>query len=514
VQETSPATAPSEPLSTQGTETRFLFLLTLCIVLAAGLLFFTNNRFSVKCHIDEPSKVAQIQSRERNFHHPLLMLNTTQVAFALSGLEPTPQAIARVGRTCSAVFSTLAILALAYGALLVAGRVAAILCAVFLLASPLFIELSHFFKEDPAFMMGIAFAFLSMIVYQRTPGMGQLLFLAIGAALACSGKHIGILLVPFCVFTILKSGGVDAKRHLRFFFSVTLLGYTLINYQLLTHLTDFIGAIDQETYYLKKGGYQVTEPRPGLHSLQKYIEVLVKNISLPFLWFTGFCVYSWAKRWERAPIGRMLLFVGILFVGLALTPKTAARYLMPVVGLLAFTSAIGAARIFAKPGWKWKIAGFALPLALALVDLGKDGLRAFDSFGDDSRVKMAQWVATNLPKDSLIAQDTKGLLTNTLASTPDDPYQVPQRILNAGELIHLRSIDVLQANGVQYLVVLSDDFRPAAMKKRDHSADCDADDSFTRELKTKCHKVWAYGDNSRRTRAISPSLEIYELPGA
>lgn len=512
MQEPRTFTIPATQSSKRGTDALFLFLLTLCIVAAACFLFFTHNRFSFRCHIDEPGKVSQIQSRERNFHHPLLMLNTTQLACALAGVEPTAQAIARAGRTCSAVFSTLAILALAYGAFLVAGRVAALLCTFFLLAAPLFIELSHYFKEDPSFMMGIAFTFLAMILYQRGPGMRLLLFLAVSAALTCSGKHIGVLILPFCVFTILKNGG--GRKHVLLFLSVTFLGYALLNYQVFAHVGDFLGAISQETYYLKKGGGNAIAPPPPLHALQKYIEVLSKNIPLPFLWFTGFCVYSWAKRRERAPLGPIFLFAGILFLGLSMTPKTAERYLMPVVGLLGFTSAIGAARILAKPGWAWKIAGFALPLALALITEGREGRRTFESFGNDSRLKMAQWITHNLPQDALIAQDAKGFLVSSAsASEADEPYLVPQRLLDAGELIRLRSLDALQASGAQYLVVISDDFRAAAMKKRACDADSGVEPVLIRELETRCRKVWGYGDNSRRTRTVSPNLAIYRLPG-
>ena len=490
----------------------FLSLLAFCILVAAAFLFFTNNRFSVRCHIDEPGKVAQIQSQERNFHHPLLLLNTTQGVCALFRVEPTAQQIVWMGRTCSAVFSTLALLALAYGAFLVAGRAAALLCAFFLLAAPLFIELSHYFKEDPAFMMGIAFAFLAMILYQRRPGMRPLLFLAASAALACSGKHIGVLILPFCLYTILKNGG--GRNHALLFGGVTLLGYALVNYQVFAHLGDLVGAVGQETYFLKKGGAKVVAPPPALHSLQKYLEVLSKNIPLPFIWFSGFCVYSWAKRRESAPLGPVFLFAGILFAGLSMTPKTAERYLMPVIGLLGFTSAIGAARILSKPGWVWKIAGFALPLALAVVSEGKEGWRAFESFGKDSRLEMAHWIARNLPPDALIAQDARGFLVSSAsAGVSDDPYQVPQRLMDAGELVRLRSLDALRSSGAQYLVVISDDYRPAAVKKHAPDPDSGGELAVSRELETQCRQVWAYRDKSRRTRTVSPNLAIYQLPG-
>src|SRR5438874_7005689 len=81
--------------------------LALLAIFALSLFAYTrHNDFAFYDHPDEPGKVRQIRENDRNFHHPLLMLNATDLALRLSGVERTRQNIAVTGRWVSAVFAS------------------------------------------------------------------------------------------------------------------------------------------------------------------------------------------------------------------------------------------------------------------------------------------------------------------------------------------------------------------------------------------------------------------------
>jgi len=505
---------PASESSSPRANALVLGLLTLGVMLAAWYLYFTHTGFSVQCHADEPGKVLQIQTSERNYHHPLLLLNTVQAVVAATGMEATPQKIVRAGRMTAAAFSALGILAFSCAAWLAGGRLAAILCALFLLGSPLLLEMAHFFKEDPALIMGLGVVFLGIALCQRNPGVPSLLVLALGAALACSAKHLGVVVLPFCLVTVVGcrrgEGGQSAKRPLLLFLAVTLGLYCLINYQAVANLGHFAGGIDREVGFIKDGGQIQTAHTSPLLPLRKYVGLVRGNLPFPLLWFLGFAIYSCIKeRSARTPLGQALLLAGVLFLLLAGVPKTAARYVLPVVCLLCFAAALGAARLFAKPGWAWKTAGFALPLVLALgLDISQCA-PIFDSFATDNRRQMAQWITQNLPANAVIAQDALGLMASASDTRSDSPYKVPQSLYDAGADIQACTLDALRASGVQYLAVVIDE-RAESRKRKTGKV---AATPFAAELATKCKKVWECSGGKTRVSNVKPDIALYRIAG-
>ncbi|MDD5351230.1 MAG: hypothetical protein PHQ12_13550, partial [Chthoniobacteraceae bacterium] len=365
------------------------------MALASGFLFLSHNRFSYRCHPDEPGKVEQIQTGERNFHHPLLMLDATQAAFALSGMEAAPQKVVWMGRTVTAVFAILTVLAFSCAAYFTAGRLAALLCGAFLLATPLLIAVAHYFKEDPAMTMGLGLSFLAIALYQRTPSLGHLFLLAAGAALAASGKYLGAAILPFCLYTLFKQGG--GLRHLAPFLGFTVGVYALLNFQAVAHFAGCLGAINQEVGLIKTGGGIASGHFSPWRGLGKYSALFVENSAFPLFWFAGFGVWNWMRRRPaKTPFGQVALFTLLLFVTLAAVPKSAARYLLPVLCGFCFVAAVGAARLWKQGGWGWKTVGFALPLACALAIAIPRAHAVYRGFKDDSRLQMARWITDHL----------------------------------------------------------------------------------------------------------------------
>ncbi|MEI6351743.1 MAG: phospholipid carrier-dependent glycosyltransferase [Verrucomicrobiota bacterium] len=488
---------------------RFLLLLSLAIVLAGALLYGTNNRFHFRCHADEPAKVRQIQTETRNFHHPLLMLNSVQAAFAISGAKTNPQNVVWVGRLSSALFTTVAVMALAWTAFLLSGRVGAVLCSAFLLCTPMLLELSHYFKEDAALIMGVALTFLAITLYQRLASVPNLLLLAICAALTASSKHIGAFVLPFCIYTVATANGSKPKRILLFLL-VTLGVYALINYQVFLHPSGFFNGISRESYYLKNGGSKVGGPRSGFFSFNKYMGVIRGNTPLVFLWFVGFGFHSWWKgRSERTSLGQILLFAGSTFLLLSLIPKASGRYFLPVTALLCLTAAIGAARIFAKTGWKWKVLGFAIPLTLALLAQGRWTYRVYQDFHHDTRTAMAEWITKNLPANAVIAQEPTALLSSASDSASDNPNKIPQKLIDAGSICKPDFLNSLRHRGASYLICeLSERDIPKSSPKDTRAIE----ESVLKSIKAKCKPLWMADATRPRITNVRPDLAVYQLP--
>ena len=87
--------------------------IALALFIGSLLLFTRDNGFSFSYHPDEDGKTFQIIQRERNFHHPLLLLNAVDLTVHLAGVPLTSQAVVVAGRWVSAAFAAGAVVALA-----------------------------------------------------------------------------------------------------------------------------------------------------------------------------------------------------------------------------------------------------------------------------------------------------------------------------------------------------------------------------------------------------------------
>jgi hypothetical protein len=134
-------------------------------VLVAAL-FSRGNDFPFFYHTDEPGKVEQIIECRRNFHHPLLMLNSGSYALALSGMDRTYQNTAVAGRWVNALFAAGAVVVFSALALKWGGPVAALGAGTLLLLEPNLFDAAHYMKEDPALIFG-----LSCFLLASTPGL-------------------------------------------------------------------------------------------------------------------------------------------------------------------------------------------------------------------------------------------------------------------------------------------------------------------------------------------------------
>ena len=84
-------------------------ILVASLVFVSAMVLFTEHASApFYYHQDEPGKVLQVIHRRKNFHHPLLMLTTAEVArkaFLHGGAEDDPQRVVEMARTIMAAFA-------------------------------------------------------------------------------------------------------------------------------------------------------------------------------------------------------------------------------------------------------------------------------------------------------------------------------------------------------------------------------------------------------------------------
>ena len=173
---------------------RWLLALALLALFTGALTLFTQqNRYPYFYHPDEYGKCRQIVdgTRSFNFNHPLLLLNVAKPIYKMAGKgtdDGKPAQLQKAviaGRTASAIFAALTVVALVVAAGLIGGPSAAIGTALVLTFHPLLFEHAHNFKEDTALTMGLAFTCMAALLFWKAPGdRGRAILL--GVATACA----------------------------------------------------------------------------------------------------------------------------------------------------------------------------------------------------------------------------------------------------------------------------------------------------------------------------------------
>src|SRR4030095_14404518 len=207
--------------------------IALVLSIASLALFTRDNRFSFDYHPDEDGKTYQIIKRERNFHHPLLLLNATDLAVHLTGTPKTNQRVVITGRRVSAAFAAATVAVLAIVAFYRAGWLAAWAVGLLVATHDKLYEAAHYLKEDTVLIFGVALFFLAAEMFVRQPTTRTLRFLGVAAAVAGSGTYIGVRALVCALPLVARARLVEARwKHFLLAFGLTFL---LLNLPPTTH---------------------------------------------------------------------------------------------------------------------------------------------------------------------------------------------------------------------------------------------------------------------------------------
>ncbi len=496
----------------------------IALVLFVGslVLFTRDNGFSFSYHPDEDGKTFQIIRRERNFHHPLLLLNATDLAVHLARVPLTSQAVVVAGRWVSAVFAAGAVAALAAIGFYRGGWIAAWAVGLLVATHGKLYEAAHYFKEDTALVFGLAVFFLAAELFSRTPTTRTLRLLGIGSAFAASGKYIGVLALLFAV--PLVWGAINIPARWKTFAVAFLATFLVLNIPPTTHPSSPFRSLKREVAGVTEGHRGLTQKVP--HA--KYVTELHEDVSRRVLAFAGIALLAvvvTARRRTGAEWTFALLPL-IYFAIISCSPKTGGRYLLPTSTLICALAGVGAVELYGfvlrwlglligtprtyRFIWMIPVVGGALNLLIAQLPL----LRAtVDEFRHDDRVELAAWIRANVPADAIIVEDHR---VNLFAPAPGDESgkpQVPQRVLDNDYAADLGPLDEMRRWGVVYVAVsqraydrfFSKNLKPQPSEKADYARRKEfytrlfAEAELVRELK------------SQGNIYLQPGLRLYKL---
>ncbi|MGH8047064.1 MAG: ArnT family glycosyltransferase [Chthoniobacterales bacterium] len=433
--------------------------IVMALLFAILSLFLTTaaNRFPSSYHPDEPSKARQILGGEYNFHHPMLLLDATRAIMAVAHVPADADAATIAGRWASALFTAGAIFCLVLLAALLAGPLAGFVAGCLLVANHQLFELAHYFKEDPAMMLGVSVFFLALLCYDRSPSLPRAFALGAALGLAISGKYLGAIVAPLAFALIwirprrLPAAGLCLAG--------ALVVMALANLPVLLHPTDFAEGFSREVDFAVIGHKGITRSVP--HGV--YWKVFLDS-TMPVRWLPLVallliaCYVSLALRRKQASAAEWMIALFPIGFGLLLSffPKTNHRYFLPATAILLTLAAIGACtlsrfswkdrQIFGRAGNPWPA---LVALFLCLAAQMPTFLDYYSGFHLDGRTAMADYLRQHVPAGTIIAQDKRVDL---------DALHLPYDFRGKLFAAEVGTIDELRAQHIEYVAVAEGDY--------------------------------------------------------
>lgn len=482
--------------------TRPYAILAALLYFGLTLVIYTwDNDFSFMAHPDEPSKTRQVQNGKRNFNHPLLMLNAATVFSKMTGATDNRQEIVVVGRWLSAIYTSLSVALLSFLGWRLAGVMGAVGAGAVLTIDDRLFQYAHYFKEDPALLIGLVVFLVGAEFYSSRPGLGTSFLLGLGSALALSGKYLGALTIPMGLILIIsiiwmpsaprlpeqrqgfKSEPAGTKKsliNLAVFLGTIIIIAAAINYQLLKPegWEGLTGGLEHEKSNLEK--YQEINDLPNWNAAHRVIDVLI-----PAMWLSIIGIYFVdRKKNGRVHPGLWMTAAITLTFTLILTfsSRDSDRYYLPMSAFMGFLFGAGCSSVgdWLARGTNWKYLVFFFAVGLQIQQNVNRTYEQFLGFGDDNRKEVAEYVRENLPADAVIAYDAgvalpnPGIWRSKYSPQGANGPALPQKLTLVGTpyVGELASVEEMRADGVTHVIVAGNQYdaylsRSAKRKSRD-----------------------------------------------
>ncbi len=469
------------------------------LLFAAALWLYTRDHgFSPRYHPDEPSKVAQVLTGERNLRHPLLLLRGTEAALWLTGAPCTEQSVVVAGRTVSALFAAGTVVGMALAVSLIAGRGVGWLAGLFVLGGHQLFEVAHFMKEDPALGFGWAGLWLALAGFGKGGGRRWILAAGCAAGVAASGKYLGLLAVPFGAVAVLILGagggrgtparteprlprrgwsrdwrarlrprrdvaepgesavaGRTTARELALFLTAFAAVFIAINFPLLHDLPQLDRSLRFEMRHVTQGESGITQRVP--HAW--YLERVASDVAPAILGGAAlFLAAGFLETGRRRRFGGLLVafVLGYLAI-LSCSPKVSGRYLLPVTIALHGLAALGvvAAAERVRDWLPERRRSWVVPVVVAALAIGIGFSETMAlrkrmlAFRKDSRAELVAWLAAHTPPGAAIVYETKvGLEWLPATASALAPF----RLLKKDIAADFGTLAELKARGVAFVI--------------------------------------------------------------
>ncbi len=497
-------------------------------------LFTRSNDFPVNYHPDEQSKVGQIAptSQPRNFNHPLLMLETANIVRRASGADiADARQVAVAGRCASAGLASVAVFALALLGYVLHSYVGLLVCGLTAALCPPLLVYAHYFKEDTALIAGIAVSIMGAGMLMKSRGIGQqtlaAVVLGIGCAATISAKYVGLVILLPCLICLLVAPGWQWKKFITqtaVFLLVTFVATLLINarafssflpLQLKPEARDRIIA---EFRHGTTGQNEVTFGKPNLFCLR-----ITAGELMPHIWLFALVGGAWALA--RGRISRWALiygaFIGTWVMALSFSAIPFPRHALPITVLGYFLAAqMVAYAINDAKALKPQPANVALIASLACIVVlqGWRCMQFNEQFRDDSRQRLREWIARNVPPGSGLATERYAVLEG-----PGDPWRFPEQAKKLPTQItsvhqfaaDTAPLDEMAQTGFEYVVVAKTAYEryffPGIKPVTGQEQLFGRRKEFYEQLFAKGELVWSSIPSPPSNAYVNPELRVYRI---
>ncbi|GAT35388.1 dolichyl-phosphate-mannose-protein mannosyltransferase [Terrimicrobium sacchariphilum] len=482
--------------------------------LALGI-FTRHDHFPSFYHPDEPSKARQLIQGEFNFNHPLLLLQTARLVAYFTQAGDSQQAVTEAGRFSSALFSAAAIACLVLTAAHLRGAWTAAAAGLLVVTNSQLYELSHYMKEDPALVFGIAAFFLALVRCWIAPSPARFLLLGGAAALAISGKYIGALVLPVALIPIFlhRSRWISWLCCMLTGLALVLLA---INYPMISEFVKFTSNVEREMDYAAHGHKGLTRSVP--HGVYTRVFADATN---PFIWALLIIYYAGmfgvGYRWRNlhASEWALALFPVAYMLILSFSPKTHHRYFLPDTLLFCTIAALAAFHPARDRFSRVSLVARHVLLGCAIIWSGTMLARVDAAFQNDSRQALIEFVKKNVPPDAIIVQDKRvNLPSRDEKRHADSPYFVDQKILGKLFAADVGTIDELRAQDIRYIAVANDDYNRFFLKthkpKAEDRTEYERRKAFYQQLFAEGTLLWQCPSGPQQY--LQPAIKFYYLP--
>lgn len=512
-------------------------------------LVLHNDVLPYRYHADERTKAEQIFHDVRNFHHPLMMVETVQLAWRWwpggEGSSGTPsvvlQHIVVIGRYVSAAFAAIAVAALALTAYWMRGWWAMACVGLVTGMSHSLLIYAHDFKEDTALVMGLALVLAALAACYRYRNLLSIVALGAACALAASGKYVGIVGLVAALPLVWT---LTMPRARRWRMVVLLLAFVavllLVNHRVLTDWSSFAKSFSFEARHGVTNHDGVTTGLPNVYWLRQWW----REVTLPVALLAGLHIARTLATWRhRSPMERVVALAPVAYLALlvALCPLPFNRYLLPVMVLTHVVAGLGildAARLLAKvtsprstddtaggrsgPNAWAVLSRLVVPLLLLVVVTRQVPLMAdyLQQIPDDSRRRLDSWLRHESAGGMRILSDfTTGLQLGIITPAPHSRGSA-SIVLNTGLFAaEWGSLDNVRRLGITHVAIceLAYDRYTSGMTYAtpQKSGEFEARRAFYQELLDHGQIVWDSHANATHTPTGSytnPRVVLVKLP--
>lgn len=398
---------------------RDLFLLVslsavLCIVYALFLASFSY--FPVYYHPDEYTKLGQILTNKRNYHHPQLLLEiNTHLRLWLGLHELTSVAI--MARLVSNITAAIACFFFAMTAMTVFRKPAPVLMVLIICftSTSLFVP-ALYIKEDIFLIASLAISMFFAANVLRKPNS---IFFQIGLGLACallaSSKYSSAILAMTLIWLVFHFVFTDRKikisayKQTIFSFFISII---IINIRMILNIKKATSGAMKEINHVATDHIGISHP---VYSLI-YPSIMLENLGTIgmsiIILCIGIAVFNLKNRrnWQDMFIISAVVVTIFYFLILQMTPiKSEMRYIQPVMLSLSFISVLVIYGI--QERYNQVLARFAAA-ALFLLLLGSQSgamLAVVDGARLETFIKTQQWLQRqDLAKKNILIEGYAG----------------------------------------------------------------------------------------------------------